>query len=409
MRRNVGMSSVYLHVSEHERKIVENNHTLSEKKNTWVNYAGKICKKPWGHEFLAYESKQIGIWCLTVHAGHATSLHTHFHKDTFVIVLDGCAKLETPEGVQALSTLQSVHIPAHKFHALGAFSPTVTMLEIEIFKDGAHFSDKNDLLRLNDAYRRESTGYESSVTLLHDAGSWTTYGGFQLAAADNAKVGHTVIDVSSNINPAAQYNILLEGQVFHKGVYMSPGSVFSENQTVSCAAKILSISNPCFSEDAKIIYSQAHLTTMLKQITDPIVLTSGCYDIVHVGHLQTLRQAKQLGGKLMVCLSSDEQITKLKGEGRPINKYQDRIDLFKTIAYVDYIVLYNEENIEREETLGSIMKLANPHCWVKGGDYTKEQILAKHPYLRNIVILGLVEGKSTTNIVKQIQKEDNAV
>jgi rfaE bifunctional protein nucleotidyltransferase chain/domain len=401
------MNTVYLKVSEHERTIIENNRALSERKNIWINYADQICKKPWGHEFLVYESKQIGIWCLTVMTGHATSLHTHFHKDTFVIVLDGCAKLETPEGVQSLSTLQSVHIPAYKFHALGAFSPTVTLLEIEIFKDQTRFSDKNDLLRLNDTYHRASTGYESSVTILKSTEEWAAYGGFQINSDNKNIIGNTILETKSYCEAKAHYNILLEGQIFHEGIYMNPGSVLPDKLCVNGqSVTILTITNPCYTEDAKIIYSQQHLATMLKQIRDPIILTSGCYDIVHVGHLNTLRQAKQLGGNLMVCLSSDEQITKLKGDGRPINKYQDRIDLFKTIAYVDYIVLYNEENIEREETLGAIMKLVNPSCWVKGGDYTKEQILAKHPYLRSIVIFSLVEGKSTTNIVKQIQNSE---
>ena len=142
----------------------------------------------------------------------------------------------------------------------------------------------------------------------------------------------------------------------------------------------------------------------MKQKNERVILSSGCFDIVHIGHLKTLLEAKKLGDKLIICLSNDEQIKKLKGEDRPINNYQDRIDLFKTISYVDYIVLYNEENIEKEESLGKIMKIVDPEYWVKGDDYVKEDVLKKHPYLRNIHLCKNVENKSTTNIIKQIKK-----
>jgi len=102
----------------------------------------------------------------------------------------------------------------------------------------------------------------------------------------------------------------------------------------------------------------------------------------------------------------DKQINKLKGKDRPINNYKDRIDLFKTISFVDYIILYNEENIEKEETLGNIMKIVNPFYWSKGDDYNEKKIIEKHPYLRNIKLIKNIDGKSTTNIINKI-KMDN--
>jgi D-beta-D-heptose 7-phosphate kinase/D-beta-D-heptose 1-phosphate adenosyltransferase len=105
----------------------------------------------------------------------------------------------------------------------------------------------------------------------------------------------------------------------------------------------------------------------------------------------------------MICLSSDEQIKILKGSDRPINNYKDRIDLFKTISYVDYIILYNEEDIENELTLGNIMKTIDPFYWVKGDDYNQEDIFKKHPYLKNIKLIKNIENKSTTNIINKIK------
>ena len=133
-----------------------------------------------------------------------------------------------------------------------------------------------------------------------------------------------------------------------------------------------------------------------------IVLTSGCFDILHIGHLHNLKKCKSYGDTLIVCLSNDEQIKQLKGLNRPVNNYQDRINLFKTIPYVDYIILYNENNIDTEETLGDIMKILDPNYWIKGSDYNKADIINKHPYLRNIILIDNLEYKSTTNIIKKI-------
>jgi D-beta-D-heptose 7-phosphate kinase/D-beta-D-heptose 1-phosphate adenosyltransferase len=113
--------------------------------------------------------------------------------------------------------------------------------------------------------------------------------------------------------------------------------------------------------------------------------------------------AKSLGDILVVCLSNDEQVRKLKGPTRPVNNYDDRINLFKTISYVDYIVLYSESNIETEETLDQIMKTVNPAIWVKGDEYTESKIREKHPSLKKIVLIPTVENKSTTNIIKKIE------
>ena len=135
-----------------------------------------------------------------------------------------------------------------------------------------------------------------------------------------------------------------------------------------------------------------------------IVLTSGCFDILHVGHLKTLKLAKELGDILIVCLSNDEQIKKLKGNNRPINSYIDRINLFKTIDYVDYIILYEETDILKEKSLDTIMKIVDPYVWVKGNDYIKEEILSLHPHLKRIELINMIENKSTTNIINQILK-----
>ena len=134
-----------LNVNEKEYSIIKNN-AISSLNNPNVDYTNCVCIKPWGHEFLVYESNKIGIWYLKINKGHGTSLHTHFHKDTFVIVISGTAKLVLIDNeIISMGPLSSVFVPKNKFHAFSSFSDEVYLLEIEIFDQSANFSDKNDL------------------------------------------------------------------------------------------------------------------------------------------------------------------------------------------------------------------------------------------------------------------------
>ena len=85
------MDSLYLKVLEQELNTIKNNNIAEN--NTYVDYKSVVCIKPWGYEFLVYESKKIGTWFLKIVKNEGTSLHTHFKKDTFIVVLSGTAKL----------------------------------------------------------------------------------------------------------------------------------------------------------------------------------------------------------------------------------------------------------------------------------------------------------------------------
>ena len=400
---DVIMDSLYLKVSEQELNTIKNNNITEN--NTYVDYKSVVCIKPWGYEFLVYESKKIGAWFLKIVKNQGTSLHTHFKKDTFIIVLSGTAKLTLVDNeIISLGPMKSVFIPKNKFHALSSFSDEVFLLEIEIFNKDASFSNKNDLLRIDDTYKRERTGYQSSVTLSTDL---EKYDYFYLATGLIKQINNTKINVVKGNILEDGYNLLLDGEIYNKGKYLKEGSLLDskESYDINGDCTILNISNVYAFEDSKLIYSLEQLDVVvseLKRKNSKIVLTSGCYDILHVGHIHNLRESKKLGDVLIACLSCDEQIKKLKGDSRPINKYIDRINLFKTISYIDYIVLYDEEDIAREATLGKIMKCVNPYCWAKGSDYTINKIMEKHPYLNKVVLIDNIKDKSTTNIINSI-------
>jgi D-beta-D-heptose 7-phosphate kinase/D-beta-D-heptose 1-phosphate adenosyltransferase len=289
---------------------------------------------------------------------------------------------------------------------------------MEVFDEDVTFSDKNDLLRVDDVYNRKPVGYESSVQI--ESSGLERYNYFSFHSQKKVNMHSVDLEIrrlqsKEDLTSLQEFQhiFLLNGVVSSKFQYIKEGSLLDPEtlrslvlpQEADLPVEVLALKKVGWKEDHKIIYSKDHLTTIVKQLKqakESIVLTSGCFDILHVGHIHTLKSAKQLGTKLIVCLSSDEQIQQLKGPGRPINNNEDRLNLFKIIEYVDYIYPYQEENIQEEQTLGSIMKVVDPDVWVKGSDYTKETILSKHPYLRKIAIVDLVENKSTTNIIKKI-------
>jgi rfaE bifunctional protein nucleotidyltransferase chain/domain len=404
-----------LHVEEKEHCIIKNNQSIEFETHPVVDYKNKVCVKPWGYEFLVFQNTKLAIWYLNMKKGHSTSLHCHFKKDTLLIILSGCAKIGLVDNkCIALSTLEKIFIPKYKFHSISSFSDETFILEVEIFSNGLNFSDKNDLLRIDDKYMRKPVGYESSVNIITD--KLDKYSHYYLNEHIEYELNNTVVSlhsVTSRDNllklKKKEYSIILDGEIFEPVKYYKEGSVLDINDNmspVSTNCLVLTIDNVESKENSKIIYNNEQLGLIKSKLESEgksIVLTSGCYDILHVGHLETLRKAKSFGDVLIVCLSNDEQIRLLKGDMRPINNYLDRINLFKTITYVDYIVLYDEEDIKNERTLGNIMKIVDPLYWVKGSDYTVEQILSKHPYLKNIKIIPCIEGKSTTNIIKKIQ------
>ena len=400
----------YLQCNESDLKLSETHDHIKYEIHPKVEYKDKVCVKPWGHEFLISQNKSIGIWFLRITGGHRTSVHCHYNKDTTMVVLRGSMRLELVDGeIMTVNEMESVYVPHYKFHSIGSFSPETYLIEIETYNDSIDFSDKNDLLRITDIYKRRDNKYESSIDLSDELDK---YGYFYLDPNFRFIFKDIELNVGYTIDKKADYNLLLNGKININGNVVSPGSFIRDETNITHLedkSLFLTIKNVGSKENHKILHDDEQLKTTVKHLkmeNKKIVLTSGCFDIVHVGHIQHLIHAKNDGDILMVCLSSDEQIRHLKGDTRPINSYWDRIDLFKMIECVDYIILYNEVNSETEETLGNIMQIVDPSLWVKGSDYNIETIRQKHPYLKAVKIYNNVPNFSTTNIIKKILKNN---
>ncbi|WP_418357493.1 bifunctional D-glycero-beta-D-manno-heptose-7-phosphate kinase/D-glycero-beta-D-manno-heptose 1-phosphate adenylyltransferase HldE [Shewanella basaltis] len=133
-----------------------------------------------------------------------------------------------------------------------------------------------------------------------------------------------------------------------------------------------------------------------------IVMTNGCFDILHAGHVSYLQQAKALGDRLIVAVNSDESVTRLKGPGRPVNPVDRRMAVLAGLASVDWVVPFTEDTPQR------IIARLLPDALVKGGDYKVEDIAGGAEVIAaggKVEVLGFEEGVSTTAIIQNIMSK----
>lgn len=150
----------------------------------------------------------------------------------------------------------------------------------------------------------------------------------------------------------------------------------------------------------KIISGKAIETFRKDHERQKIVFTNGCFDILHIGHIRYLQEAAKLGDILIIGLNSDASVKRLKGQDRPINSEDDRAEMLSALGFVDYVALFEED------TPLELIKLVQPDVLVKGGDYAPEDVVGKSEVEKRggcVVIVPLVEGKSTTGIIKRIK------
>ena len=135
---------------------------------------------------------------------------------------------------------------------------------------------------------------------------------------------------------------------------------------------------------------------------ETIVMTNGCFDILHAGHVAYLEQARRLGDHLIVAVNDDASVQRLKGAGRPVNSLERRMAVLAGLASVSWVVPFSEDTPER------LICRVVPNCLVKGGDYRAEEVAGYGCVTANggrVMILNYEEGCSTTNIIETIRKE----
>jgi rfaE bifunctional protein nucleotidyltransferase chain/domain len=150
------------------------------------------------------------------------------------------------------------------------------------------------------------------------------------------------------------------------------------------------------------IYSLEALLHKRKEWKDQqVVFTNGCFDILHLGHVDYLEKAASKGDKLIVALNADASVSELKGPNRPINNEQARARLIAALAFVDAVVFFSED------TPLALIKQLMPNILVKGSDYNISNIVGADIVMEKggkVETIDLVEGYSTTNIINKINQ-----
>ena len=134
-----------------------------------------------------------------------------------------------------------------------------------------------------------------------------------------------------------------------------------------------------------------------------LVVTNGCFDILHLGHVSYLESARNLGDALLVGINGDDSARQLKGKGRPVNPEADRAAVLAALASVDGVCIFADQSAVK------FLAAAQPDVYVKGGDYTLDTLNQEERRVvesagGKIVIFPLVPGKSTTALLKQISQ-----
>jgi len=147
----------------------------------------------------------------------------------------------------------------------------------------------------------------------------------------------------------------------------------------------------------KIVPVEQLLECLSKHASKKVVFTNGCFDILHLGHIEYLSKARDLGDLLIAGLNSDSSVTRLKGENRPVNQQYARAILLAALEPVDFVVIFDED------TPLQLIQQIKPHILVKGGDYTVPDIVGADVVIKNggmVKIIPLTEGFSSTNYIK---------
>lgn len=144
----------------------------------------------------------------------------------------------------------------------------------------------------------------------------------------------------------------------------------------------------------------ARLADEAKRCGKRVVMTNGCFDLLHVGHLHLLREAKRRGDILIVALNNDRSVKAIKGPGRPILPESERSELIAALEMVDYVTLFDETDPK------AVVEAIRPHVLVKGGDWEVNEIMGADIVKSEggeVAVVPYLKGYSTTELIERIK------
>lgn len=241
------------------------------------------------------------------------------------------------------------------------------------------------------------TRSQYGMTLVQREGKLQTFQAVQQEVYDVSGAGDTVIATIAAFQ-ATGYSVehSLEAANYAAGLAVSKVGTYM----VSLEEVVEYVNRSGVWYEEKVLSKEALKETlaMWNKMDETIVFTNGCFDILHIGHIDYLNRARLLGSKLIIGLNSDFSVKRLKGEGRPINNQNARALGLAALQCVDAVVLFDEDTPEE------LIKVIQPDFLVKGGDYRIEDIVGRQ-YAKEVRTIPFTEGYSTTKILEKIRCE----
>ncbi|HPD56198.1 MAG TPA: D-glycero-beta-D-manno-heptose 1-phosphate adenylyltransferase [Smithellaceae bacterium] len=139
----------------------------------------------------------------------------------------------------------------------------------------------------------------------------------------------------------------------------------------------------------------------LKKQGKKIAFTNGCFDILHVGHVRYLKEAKKTADILVLALNSDSSVKQIKGEKRPLVPQEERAEIIAALEFIDFVTIFDEQ------TPLELIKILKPDVLIKGGDWAEDKVVGREEIKKwggKLTLIPEIIGKSTTNIVDKIRK-----
>jgi len=132
-----------------------------------------------------------------------------------------------------------------------------------------------------------------------------------------------------------------------------------------------------------------------------IAFTNGCFDILHIGHIRYLREAKKTADILVLAINSDASVKKIKGEKRPLVPQEDRAEIMAALEFIDFVTIFDET------TPLELINLLKPDVLIKGGDWAEDKVVGRDEIKKwggKLTLIPEINGKSTTSIVDKIRQ-----
>ena len=288
-----------------------------------------------------------------------------------------------------------------RYRGATLLTPNLTEFEAVVGRcdTDAALIDKAEALRASlDLEGVLVTRSEAGMTLIQIGQSPMHFSASAREVFDVTGAGDTVIAVMAGclsaglpMRDAAHFANHAAGVVVAK---LGTASVTPEELLTAVSAKSTDVADNVLAETGL-----ASVLDDLRAAGRRIVMTNGCFDLIHPGHVRYLHQAKALGDVLVVAVNDDDSVRRLKGDGRPVNTLEDRMAVLGALGAVDYVVSFSEGTPAR------LIKALAPDVLVKGGDYAVEQIAGHESVLERggeVRVLDFVDGHSTTGLIERL-------